>query len=75
LSLIGNKFANFPSEILKCLSLQELYLASNEINAIDGDFSQMKKLRFLVLNKNKIMTFPECLAFCPALEELNLNNN
>ena len=56
-------------------NLEILMISGNHIAAIPSEFSNLKKLRELVLDANELETLPEALAECDNLNVISIIEN
>ena len=50
-------------------------VSGNNLGAIPSEFSNLKKLKELVLDANQLATLPESLAECDSLETISVVEN
>jgi|GEM_PF-756146 hypothetical protein len=75
LSLSGNRFRDFPSELANFKNLKVINLANNSISDVKFDFGSLQQLKWLNLSNNKIKTLDETISKAQNLEYIDLSNN
>ncbi len=75
ISLAGNKFRDFPTELARLPNLQCINLANNKLTNINIDFSSLKKLKWLDVSNNKIKEIGNGISSATSLEYLDLSGN
>lgn len=76
LVLSKNELSDFPMEIQYLVYLERLELNQNKIETIpNGIFPNLKSLKYLKLNNNRLSDLPKDLSSCSELHYLNLAHN
>ncbi len=75
LSLAGQKFKDFPMEVLLFKNLQVLNLADNKIDSLPPQIKDLKYLQILNLKGNRIREIPPEFAELSNLRYLYLSKN
>lgn len=75
LDLSRQRLTELPSEVLQCVNLQTLVLASNDLRALPAELSSLRQLRSINLSGNKFESFPSVLLSMPWVEVVILRNN
>ncbi len=75
LSLNGNEFSYFPTEILELKLLTELQFSDNRINSVPQGILELQNLQFGDFQNNEIESLPQEIAQLPNLKSLILDNN
>jgi len=75
INLSGNKFTQFPFQLLELQTIREIYMGSNEINVLPRNYENLQKLEILYLGGNMIKHVPEEISQLKSLTSLNLSGN
>ena len=73
--LTGNRFTEFPTEVLNMPQLEELLLGHNPITELPDDLTKLGNLKSLSINKTLIKKFPADLSPLSNLETIGLDHN
>jgi hypothetical protein len=65
----------FPSEILACKKLEELYVSNCPWKKIPEEITSLRRLKYLGLVAFNLSKIPDLVYKMPNLEDLNLRNN
>lgn len=74
-NLSGNRFIQFPVELIQFPLLQHLHLGGNLINEIPKEIAELSCLEYLYLGGNKLTNIPGELGKLHSLKILNLCDN
>jgi len=74
LSLASNQLSVFPEELCTLQHLDSVDLSDNKIKIIPENTGDLQAVE-LNLNKNQISTLPQCLASCPRMKVLRVEEN
>lgn len=75
ISLVENRFREFPRDLANYKNLKVINLANNSISDVKFNFADLSKLVWLSLSNNKIKTLDETIGNAKNLEYLDLSNN
>lgn len=75
INLSGNKFTQFPYQLLELQTIREIYMGSNEINVLPRTYENLQRLEILYLGGNMIKHVPEEISQLKNLTSLNLSDN
>ncbi len=73
--LTGNRFTEFPEEVLNMPQLEELLIGHNPIRKLPDNLSKLSNLKRLSINKTLIKEFPKDLSPLASLETIGLDHN
>lgn len=73
--LTGNRFTEFPQQILNMPQLEELLIGHNPIRKLPDDLSKLSHLKRLSINNTLIKEFPPDLSPLANLETIGLDHN
>lgn len=73
--LTGNRFTEFPEEVLNMPQLEELLIGHNPIRKLPDDLTKLSNLKRLSINKTLIKEFPKDLSPLASLETIGLDHN
>lgn len=71
----GNKFTQYPYQLLEITTLREIYLGSNQIMVLPRNYENLFNLEILYLGGNRIVNVPAELSQLKRLTSLNLSDN
>ena len=74
-ALSFNSFDSIPSELLRCVGLENLNLIHNQITIIPKDIKDLSNLKDLFLDSNSIRVLPDGLCELRSLRVLGLSCN
>lgn len=71
----GNKFTQYPYQLLELRTAREIYLGSNEISVLPRNYEKSTNLEILYLGGNRLKSVPAELSQLKNLTSLNLSDN
>lgn len=71
----GCKLLVFPEEIFLLKNLRSLWMRNNSIQEIPAGIKELRNLRYLDLEDNRLTSLPEEMEYLTDLRDLNLSDN